>query len=80
MCKIRVEKLTKEGLAEIPFYEIKKAIVSHKNLMVEYQGLTMEIGWESLVGKFGQYPKSPKGIENWHFRFVPNYHLMEEEK
>ena len=72
MCKIKVEKLT-YGCAEVSFYEIRKAIEVHENLIVEYRGKFMEIGWESLASKFGKYFTPPAGIETWHFTFVPNY-------
>ena len=78
MHKITVTRLYR-GFAEIAFTDIKKAITTHSNLMVTYMGHTMEISWEELASKFAKYDTPPGGLEEWHFKFVPNYHLMDSK-
>jgi len=77
MADIIIKRLT-EGLVKVSFYDIQKAIENKENILLYYRKEIMELSWEGLKSKFGDFKEPPAGITKWDFKFRNNY--KEEKK
>lgn len=56
--------------AKVPYIYIKTAMISHKDLIVEYKDKYMELNWRYLMGLFREY--KPKDLTtDFSFYFKP---------